>query len=133
MLFLLLQPKWCFDGTIFHTLLLLAEEERIRKIQDTLIEDTRQRINENESPELVGTSRSQQPSALPIDSYERSIIDMISKNRVVIINGETGCGKSTRVPCMITKANPVSFFEFVSCNVTNSLYSLTFYVRMQLY
>lgn len=30
--------------------------------------------------------------------FRNEIIDLIKKNRIVIIKGETGCGKSIRVP-----------------------------------
>ncbi|KRT85156.1 helicase [Oryctes borbonicus] len=35
---------------------------------------------------------------LPIQKYKNDIIELIKKNRIVIIKGETGCGKSIRVP-----------------------------------
>ncbi|XP_050422024.1 ATP-dependent RNA helicase DHX30-like isoform X2 [Adelges cooleyi] len=38
---------------------------------------------------------------LPIDDYKETILDMVQKNRVTIIKGEPGCGKSTRVPNFI--------------------------------
>eukprot|EP01084_Bolivina_argentea_P035666 66116_1 len=40
---------------------------------------------------------------LPIDDYEGEILHSISKNRVTIIHGETGCGKSTKIPLMLLK------------------------------
>jgi HrpA-like RNA helicase len=41
---------------------------------------------------------------LPIDEHEETILDTIQANRVTIIHGETGCGKSSRVPVMILDA-----------------------------
>mmetsp|Transcript_6392 Transcript_6392/g.15019 ORF Transcript_6392/g.15019 Transcript_6392/m.15019 type:complete len:678 (-) Transcript_6392:4167-6200(-) len=41
---------------------------------------------------------------LPIDAHENRIIKNIAKNRVTIIHGETGCGKSSRVPVMLLNA-----------------------------
>lgn len=35
---------------------------------------------------------------LPITEYRQTIIDMINKNRVVVIAGDTGSGKTTQVP-----------------------------------
>ena len=35
---------------------------------------------------------------LPIKRIKQEIIDQIEKNRVVIVSGNTGCGKSTQVP-----------------------------------
>ncbi|MDP7353649.1 MAG: ATP-dependent RNA helicase HrpA [Desulfobacterales bacterium] len=37
-------------------------------------------------------------TALPIFSHKEKIVDSISKNRVVIISGETGSGKTTQIP-----------------------------------
>lgn len=35
---------------------------------------------------------------LPIAAYRQEIIDLVKNNQVLIISGETGCGKSTQVP-----------------------------------
>ncbi|XP_060842325.1 ATP-dependent RNA helicase DHX30-like [Rhopalosiphum padi] len=40
---------------------------------------------------------------LPIDNYELDLLEMIENNRITIIKGEPGCGKSTRVPNFIMK------------------------------
>lgn len=40
---------------------------------------------------------------LPIDEFEEDILRSISTQRVTIIHGETGCGKSSRVPVMIMR------------------------------
>ena len=50
--------------------------------------------------------QSQKPStsvstALPIDQYRSQILEKIQRDRVVFIHGETGCGKSSRLPVMI--------------------------------
>lgn len=44
--------------------------------------------------------------ALPIDEYENEILQAIKSQRVTIIHGETGCGKSSRVPAMLLRAPP---------------------------
>ncbi|ORX97986.1 P-loop containing nucleoside triphosphate hydrolase protein [Basidiobolus meristosporus CBS 931.73] len=38
---------------------------------------------------------------LPVHAYRREILELIEKNQVVIISGDTGCGKSTQVPQFI--------------------------------
>jgi HrpA-like RNA helicase len=43
---------------------------------------------------------------LPIDEHEKKILDEIKNNRVTIIHGQTGCGKSSRLPCMLLRAPP---------------------------
>ena len=38
---------------------------------------------------------------LPIDKYRDSILHRISSDRVTVIQGGTGCGKSSRLPVML--------------------------------
>ncbi|CAH8569517.1 unnamed protein product [Dicrocoelium dendriticum] len=38
---------------------------------------------------------------LPVHPYKRSILDAVSHNRVTLIRGETGCGKTTQIPQFI--------------------------------
>jgi len=45
-------------------------------------------------------------ATLPIDEHKDTILKAIQNQRVTIIQGETGCGKSTRVPVMILKSPP---------------------------
>jgi ATP-dependent helicase HrpA len=44
------------------------------------------------------------PSALPITSKRNEIVRAIKENPVLIISGETGCGKSTQIPKMCLEA-----------------------------
>jgi hypothetical protein len=39
--------------------------------------------------------------SLPIDAYKDEIIARVNRDRVVIIHGETGCGKSSRLPIFL--------------------------------
>lgn len=43
-------------------------------------------------------------TVLPIDEHQETILNTIQANQVTIIHGETGCGKSSRVPVMILEA-----------------------------
>jgi hypothetical protein len=47
-----------------------------------------------------------EPTVLPIDSHEDEILEAVQKNQVTIIHGETGCGKSSRVPVMLLRTRP---------------------------
>ena len=44
------------------------------------------------------------PPELPISRRRGDLVQAIRKNRVVIISGETGCGKSTQIPKMCLEA-----------------------------
>ena len=40
---------------------------------------------------------------LPIAEYREEILDRLEHNQVVIVAGDTGCGKSTQVPQYLLK------------------------------
>jgi len=44
------------------------------------------------------------PESLPITSKREDIVRLIRENQVVIVSGETGCGKSTQIPKMCLEA-----------------------------
>lgn len=45
---------------------------------------------------------------LPINNYRESILKAVQENEVVVVEGETGCGKTTQVPKYILEAQPKS-------------------------
>ena len=45
---------------------------------------------------------------LPITKYKEEILKKISNNKITIISGETGCGKSTQIPQFLLEKNPNS-------------------------
>ncbi|KAB0800786.1 hypothetical protein PPYR_06525 [Photinus pyralis] len=45
-----------------------------------------------------------EPTRLPISDYKEELIGLLARNSVVIIKGEPGCGKSTRVPQYVMEA-----------------------------
>lgn len=46
-----------------------------------------------------------QRETLPIASYRQTIIDTLNSNQVLVLSGETGCGKSTQLPSFIVENN----------------------------
>jgi HrpA-like RNA helicase len=54
--------------------------------------------NLNESDSQPQSEKDGLGKELPIDAHKTHIIDTIQNNRVTIIQGETGSGKSSRVP-----------------------------------
>ena len=48
------------------------------------------------------------PVSLPVDAHEGAILAAVGTHRVTIIQGETGCGKSSRVPLMLLRDRPRS-------------------------
>jgi len=44
--------------------------------------------------------------ALPIDDFKDEILSNIKENQITVIQGETGCGKSSRVPVMLLEVPP---------------------------
>ena len=54
-------------------------------------------------PEPVGGGGSGM-AVLPIDAHRDDILRHIAQHRVTIIQGETGCGKSSRLPHMLMEA-----------------------------
>ncbi|XP_066590433.1 probable ATP-dependent RNA helicase DHX34 [Prorops nasuta] len=83
-------------------------EERLLKFKDLIIFylDFKQK----ESFSKLKKLREQQTS-LPVYAYKEEIINTIKTERVVIIAGDTGCGKSTQVPQYLLEAG----FEKIAC------------------
>ncbi|XP_026689267.1 probable ATP-dependent RNA helicase DHX34 [Diaphorina citri] len=63
-------------------------------------------------------------NSLPVAQYKQEIIDTVLKERVVIIAGDTGCGKSTQIPQYLVQAG---FQRIVSFHQDNKgIYSIGF-------
>lgn len=45
-----------------------------------------------------GAPRVQAPEDLPVLAYRENIIDMLVENRIIVVVGETGSGKTTQIP-----------------------------------
>ncbi|EJW75233.1 hypothetical protein WUBG_13857, partial [Wuchereria bancrofti] len=70
-----------------------------------ILEDrlTEERTNVVNNP-FLALSIQQQRARLPIFKYRNHIIYLLEKYRILIIIGETGCGKSTQVPQYLMEA-----------------------------
>lgn len=41
---------------------------------------------------------------LPVNNFKDAILDAVERNRVIIVRGATGCGKTTQIPQYILEA-----------------------------
>ncbi|XP_067308279.1 ATP-dependent RNA helicase DHX30 isoform X2 [Pseudorasbora parva] len=53
---------------------------------------------------------------LPVDSYKESVLAAVKSSQVVVIAGETGCGKTTRIPRFLLEGR-VRSREGAKCNI----------------
>jgi XPG domain containing len=94
-------PASLFDHAFFHHGM---SNTRIGQlVGDT---DTDPRKSPTQPPESGALQLSPKAISLPIDDHRDAILESIRKYRVTIIHGETGCGKSSRVPVMLLDAPP---------------------------
>lgn len=49
-------------------------------------------------PATTAASSSFKASNLPVYDYKQQILELVEANQVVVISGDTGCGKSTQIP-----------------------------------
>ena len=63
------------------------------------------RFNQNKLSKFNSENFSSQ-DYLPIKAFQKKILDKVSKNRITIVSGYTGCGKSTQIPQYIYRLNP---------------------------
>ena len=54
---------------------------------------------------MTDASTTSEVGVLPIDEHKDKILDHIRTHRITIIQGETGCGKSSRVPVILLEDN----------------------------
>ena len=78
-------PLDLFDGPLFHAAL---REVRL--------------VGVTSSPgEKGGDAAERLAAVLPIDTHRDEILENVQRNRVTVLVGETGCGKSSRLPMML--------------------------------
>jgi len=94
-------PSKAFDSFLFHYVLLKMRTPRPTQqpTEQTNHEDFYAKLPPKRASRII-----EPRPVLPIDEHGETILNTVGKNRVTIIQGETGCGKSSRVPVMILKA-----------------------------
>eukprot|EP01031_Cornospumella_fuschlensis_P037122 gene37122-45061_t len=58
-------------------------------------------LKQSQQRQVKETKKSAQGKPLPVDAFKDTILSKIQRDRVTIIHGETGCGKSSRIPLFI--------------------------------
>lgn len=64
------------------------------------------RLDKTENKKFLVNSSSSNfdiSKTLPIAKYEKEIVTLLHKNRIILIQGPTGCGKTTQIPKMLLK------------------------------
>ncbi|PIC45573.1 hypothetical protein B9Z55_005547 [Caenorhabditis nigoni] len=83
------------------------------------MEQISQRITEKEEAKQTGSldSVNEQRKGLPVAQFKEQIIQTVANNRVTLIKGETGCGKSTQVAQFLLESfietNKAAYFNAV--------------------
>jgi hypothetical protein len=91
-------PYSVFDPYVYHALLRKARDAATSDSVPNDVAPTRALAMNVVEPEVV-----ERPS-LPIDEFETDILASVRKHRVTVIQGDTGCGKSSRIPIMLLRA-----------------------------
>jgi len=103
-------PPWkVFNHAQFHSTLTKIRTSRVAPSQNTVSPATAATVSSDNSPSPPVHQHKTTDSPrqiLPIDEHEETILDTVKNQRVTIIRGETGCGKSSRVPIMLLRAPP---------------------------
>lgn len=105
-------PMKMFDQLSFHSRMnakrnAMEQEQTVAAAADTarLKGNTRPHMSNTNPADTNGTGANVvETLSLPIDEFKDQILHSIQNHRVTIIHGETGCGKSSRVPIMILRA-----------------------------
>jgi siroheme synthase (precorrin-2 oxidase/ferrochelatase) len=88
-------PVNLYSGEAFHSCL-----NHLREIENN---NNNNNNNNNCTNEIVNDVEviEAKTTILPIDLHKDEILNKIANDRVIIIHGETGCGKSSRLPVML--------------------------------
>ncbi len=87
-----------FDGLLFHELMQTEHQSTIAKFSSLL---TNLVISQDAGKVSTTATSVSVQEELPIDKHKDTILQKLDMDRVVIIHGETGCGKSSRLPVIL--------------------------------
>ena len=87
-----------FDGLLFHELMQSEHQLTVTNFSSLL---TKLVISQDERNVSTITTSVSVQEELPIDKHKDTILQKLGMDRVVIIHGETGCGKSSRLPIIL--------------------------------
>lgn len=68
-------------------------------------EDSKSSAVRNELQTVPETATTPKLQKLPVDEHRSQILNSVRRNRITIIQGGTGCGKSSRIPIMLLENN----------------------------
>lgn len=68
----------------------------------------------------------QEQAKLPIFPFKKEIVNAVTNNRVTVIAGDTGCGKSTQIPQYLLEAG----FEHIACTQPRRLAAISLSKRV---
>jgi flagellar biosynthesis GTPase FlhF len=95
--YLELNPCTLYDGTLFHVLARSLINKKKDEITQTISTASTTTTAKDKMKKSTSSSNGYNEE-LPIDKYRDEILHRINNDRVIVLCGETGCGKSTRVP-----------------------------------
>ncbi|KAI0068404.1 P-loop containing nucleoside triphosphate hydrolase protein [Artomyces pyxidatus] len=116
----IIEPKLSTEGRLIDKAPRLAVEPKV--------DGTRRALNvrDGDSEQLMSAFRARQSSAayqemlvqrnrLPISQYRDEIISSLETSQILVLSGETGCGKSTQLPAFIledqlSRGNPCRIY-----------------------
>lgn len=99
------------------------EEEEEDLVTDAITGKPYRPLSEQEAQELSSYLQEEWESAnpklgveLPVDAHRQRVVSAVQSSRVVVIAGETGCGKTTRIPRFLLE-DGVRGGEGAECNI----------------
>ena len=96
---------WCLDW-FYKVVFICVNQEPIPTSQDYLNEYREKLQNVDMYKHML-----EQRCQLPVFQYKSTLIEAIKNNRVVVVKGATGCGKTTQVPKSYYESTNIGLFS----------------------